>query len=121
MTVKHEFAIQDAASWVLRIGVLTSVSVMLLGLVISFFHGAPSVEQMEALRFNDHPLQLVEGMFHGDGPSTIQVGILLLILTPILRVAVSMILFLVADKDWFYAAVTFVVLLLTLSALILVR
>lgn len=113
-----ESIIQDAASWVLRIGVISSVVVMFAGLVICFLHGTPTVHEMKSVRFNDHFDALLKGMLHGDGLSTIQIGILLLIFTPIVRVAVSMVLFWVADKDLLYTAITFVVLMLTLTALL---
>ena len=121
MKIRDESIIQDAASWVLRIGVVTSVLVMVAGLVICFIHGTPTVQLMESVRFNDHLLTLFLGMLHGDGLSTIQVGIVLLVLTPIVRVAVSMILFWVADHDLLYTVVTFAVLMLTLSALLFLR
>jgi uncharacterized membrane protein len=118
--VKNEFAIQDTAAWVLRVGIILSILVMLAGLVVVFLHGAPSVAEMKSVSFNDHIGILVSGMLRGDGLSMIEVGILLLVLTPIFRVATSMVLFFLVDRDFFYTLVTFIVLVLTLSALLVV-
>ena len=54
--------------------------------------------------------------FSGDGKAIVQAGMLLLILTPILRVAVSVFAFLY-EKDYLYVALTLVVLGLLLFSL----
>ncbi|MGC8625344.1 MAG: DUF1634 domain-containing protein [Phycisphaerae bacterium] len=118
VATKGEFIIQDAAGWVLRIGVLLSVAVMILGLTISFIHTPPTVKEMRHVVFNTNPVQLYQGVIHGSGKSIIDLGLLLLVLTPISRVAVSMALFAVVEHDWFYTWITLGVLLLTLISLI---
>ena len=115
--VKDEFIIQDAAAWVLRVGVILSVAVMILGLTISFIHAPPTVKQMRHVVFTSNPMLLYQGVIHGHGKSIIDLGLLLLVLTPITRVAVSVVLFAVVDHDWFYTWVTLAVLLLTLISL----
>lgn len=115
---KDEFIIQDAAAWVLRVGVILSVAVMILGLTISFIHAPPTVKQMRHVVFTTNPMLMYQGVIHGRGKSIIDLGLLLLVLTPITRVAVSVVLFAVVDHDWFYTWVTLAVLLLTLISLL---
>jgi uncharacterized membrane protein len=116
--VKDEFVIQDAAAWVLRVGVMLSVAVMILGLTISFIHAPPTVKEMRHVVFTTNPKLLMQGVIHGQGKSIIDLGLLLLVLTPITRVAVSVVLFAIVDHDWFYTWVTLAVLLLTLISLL---
>ncbi|MDA8376597.1 MAG: DUF1634 domain-containing protein [Planctomycetia bacterium] len=118
VAAKGEFIIQDAAGWVLRVGVLLSVAVMILGLAISFIHTPPTVKEMRHAVFETNPVQLYQGVIHGSGKSIIDLGLLLLVLTPISRVAVSMVLFAVVEHDYFYTWITLAVLLLTLISLI---
>ena len=118
---REDSRIEDAAAWVLRIGVIVSVAVMLLGLVLSFARGAPSVERMESLRFVVDLRPLLSGVLAGDGTALMELGILLLVLTPIVRVFSSMVLFAAVERDWFYAFITLLVLLMTLLSLVVLR
>lgn len=118
---KNESVIQDMAAWVLRVGVIASVAVMLLGLAVSCLHGIPTVSEMNRLSFSGNIGNLLKGLLHAEGASIIEAGILILVSTPIIRVAVSMSLFLIVDRDWFYGWVTFVVLVLTVSSLLFLR
>ena len=114
-------AIQDVSAWVLRIGVVSSVVVMLLGLALRFYQGIPTTQHMQSVPYDASLDRLIHGVLSGEGRSIIEVGILLLVLTPILRVATSMILFLVEEHDWFYTLVTLTVLSLTLLSLLVLR
>ncbi len=116
--VKNEFLIQDASSWVLRIGVVLAVVVMVLGLAISFLHQPPTVAHMQTSAFNYHFAAVWRGVLHGRGEYVIDVGVFILVLTPIMRVATSVVLFAFVDRDWFYALVTLAVLFLTLVSLL---
>jgi uncharacterized membrane protein len=70
--------------------------------------------------FDYRPGQILDGVRHGSGKSIIEVGIYLLVLTPILRVVTSMILFAI-ERDWLYAGVTLLVLMLTLAGLLFLK
>ena len=118
---KPRLAIQDVSAWILRVGVVSSVAVMLLGVVVRFSQKVPSVARMQSARFDDHLSVLAQGVAAGQGRSIIEVGILLLVLTPILRVATSMVLFLAEERDLFYTLVTLAVLGLTLLSLLVLR
>ncbi len=114
--------VQDVAAWSLRAGVITSVSVMLLGLLVSFLRHPPTVQQMEHTRNFDYRFTaLLSGILHGDGPSIVGLGVFLLVLTPIARVAISMVTFAIEEKDRLYAVITFFVLAMTLVSLILLH
>ncbi|MGN6370493.1 MAG: DUF1634 domain-containing protein [Phycisphaerae bacterium] len=113
--------IQDASAWVLRIGVVSSVLVMLLGILVSFLHHTVSVRRMQTAAFNTNFAAMWRGVLALQGMSIVEVGVLLLVLTPIMRVATSMVLFLIEERDWFYTLVTLAVLALTLVSLLLLH
>jgi uncharacterized membrane protein len=120
--VLHEvISIETASSWVLRIGVVLSVTVMLTGLVLGLARGSVTVNEMEHREFVGHPSTLWHGVTTGSGFAVMEVGLLILVMTPIVRVATAMLLFAIEDRDWTYTAVTFAVLVMTLAALLLLR
>ncbi|HVT90502.1 MAG TPA: DUF1634 domain-containing protein [Tepidisphaeraceae bacterium] len=110
--------IQDVSAWVLRIGVVSSVTVMLLGIALSFLHRTASLERLEHDQFEYCPGLVWQGVTEGSGKAVVEVGIYLLVLTPIIRVFSSIILFAI-EKDWLYAMITALVLILTLTGLLL--
>lgn len=117
----HGITIQDASSWVLRIGVIVSVAIMLIGIIISFCRHQVAVERMQHALFVKNPAELLHGLATLRGKAFIEAGVYLLVLTPIMRVVTSMILFVFAEKDWLYGVVTFFVLVLTLAGLLLLK
>lgn len=119
--IHNDVIVQDVSGWVLRIGVILSVVVMILGFALSYIQKAPSVKYMEHASFKWSTHKLVIGVLHGSGESIIELGLLMLVLTPVTRVAVSVFLFTFVDKDRFYAFVTLGVLILTLASLFLIR
>ncbi len=110
--------INDVSAWVLRTGVVMSVAVMLTGILFSFVHGTVSLERVQTATFDYKPAAIVHGIATGRGQSIIEAGIYLLVLTPVMRVFMSMVLFVFAEKDWVYGVITFVVLMLTLTGLL---
>ena len=88
--------IQNASALILRVGVITSMLVMLVGLSISFAHRPLSVEYMQRAAFDGRLSTLWRGLREGRGQSVMELGIYLLVFTPIPRVAVSMVLFVLA-------------------------
>ena len=108
--------VQDISAWILRAGVVLSVSIMLVGITVSSLHNRVSVERMQHSRFDYQLPVLLQGLAEGRGKAIIEVGIYLLVFTPIMRVLASMILFL-EKRDWLYALITFWVLMLTLAGL----
>lgn len=104
----------------LRVGVLTSSLVVLLGGVVFLvrqgqtmphdrvFHGEPS----DLRKFRE----IFEYAWTGSGRGIIQVGILLLLATPVARVAFSVFAFL-AQRDFKYVVITLIVLGALLSSM----
>lgn len=114
-----------AISLVLRIGVTVSVLTIAVGLALFFFHhpsyatltGHVSYHQVTSPSTPfPHTLgQLKASLAAGDGRGVIVVGVLLLILTPVLRVAISVLAF-GLEKDGPMTIVTvFVLAMLILS------
>ncbi|MCL4513227.1 MAG: DUF1634 domain-containing protein [Candidatus Eremiobacteraeota bacterium] len=118
---KEKIAIQDASSWVLRIGVIASVAIMVLGMTLAFVEGNINVAFMEKTYFKGDIHAFIQGWLHLKPFPIMETGILLLVLTPIMRVFTAMVLFAVEERDWLYTAVTFLVLTMTLSALIFIK
>jgi uncharacterized membrane protein len=111
-------------STTLRIGVMLSVAVMLLGLVVTFihhpdyFHSRPALGELTNSReiFANTTSAVLGGVREMRGQSIAMLGILLLILTPVVRVAISVVLF-ATNRDRRYVLITAVVLALLLTSL----
>lgn len=109
-------------SGLLRIGVVTSLAVVLTGMVISFVHHPEYVRSGEPLRrlttpggaaFPRNVGEVWRGVKDGRGQAIVVVGLLLLIATPVMRVAVSVFAF-VYERDPAFVVITTIVLILLL-------
>ncbi len=114
-----------AISYVLRIGVVLSVLLVSAGLGLIFanhgsylhFSSNTSYKSLTSAGYNfPHTIsQLFSDLAHGDGRGVIGLGLIVLILTPVLRVAVGVLSF-IYEKDPPMTLVTlFVLLVLILS------
>ncbi|MBD2616599.1 MAG: DUF1634 domain-containing protein [Nostoc sp. ZfuVER08] len=104
----------------LKYGVLTASAVVLVGGILYLIHhgGEPARYQLfqgEPLQFRS-PVGVVQAVFSGSDAygglrlrGIIQLGLLLLIATPILRVVISLLTFLL-KREFIYVIVTFLVL-----------
>jgi len=102
-------------SKVLRIGVLISAGVILWGLVQLLITGVSGYPE------GTYPVTLghvIEGVADFKSVAIIQTGLFLLILTPVLRVASSLIVFL-KEKDYLYVAITLTVLSILIISFVL--
>jgi uncharacterized membrane protein len=115
-----------AALWlgrVLRFGVLVSAGILLVGLVLfaGGHRGAPTSlnaalgrnEPVTAVR----PAAIARGLAEGSPTAYVQLGLLVLILTPTLRVAMTVALFL-RQRDRTFAILAAIVLALLLLGLV---
>lgn len=112
--------VQQLIGRLLRWGVTISAAVVLSGAVVylarhgmtrpdySHFHGEPSTLHS--------PTGIISGIFHGSSRDWIQLGLLLLIATPVVRVAFSIFAFLV-ERDLLYVGVTMVVFVVLIYSL----
>lgn len=108
-------------SFVLRFGVLLSGSVILFGFILFLFHReSGSLHNLEGT----HPIfphtfsAVLAGVGNGDPVAMIMLGLVLLIATPVTRVAISILAFAV-EKDWTYVIITCVVLTILLISFFL--
>ena len=113
-------------SYLLRAGVITSVAIIVFGVVVMFVRhpvyltSATELDRLvspgAAFPHTLADLRAMLGEFHGRAIVTL--GLLVLIATPVLRVAASVVLF-ALQKDWTYALITAIVLSLLLLSLAL--
>lgn len=97
----HGMDVQESVwlAHVLRGGVLIAGFFVVLGLILYFLggHGGPSTldealgKHAEVQRV--HPRDIIDGLRHGSSPAFILTGLLVLILTPTVRVALTAVLF----------------------------
>jgi uncharacterized membrane protein len=113
-------------SSLLRIGVIASLIVVMAGLVLSFVHHPAYLHSQDELKQVISPARmpwhtlagLIDGLRHFRGEAIVMAGLLLLIATPVMRVAVSIVAF-VIERDWVFVIVTsFVLAMLILSFLL---
>jgi uncharacterized membrane protein len=113
-------------SWVLRSGVTISVVVVLAGMIITFAHHPEYFRSRPALGELTNPgtsypstmRAVIEGVREVRGQAIVTLGLLLLIATPVVRVAVSIAVF-VIERDRLYVVITTVVLGLLLLSFVL--
>ena len=99
---------------VLRFGVLTSLAVLLIGIV--YFYGLRLLGLLHHPVFPDTLSGVFSGLMHGDSVSIIMLGLVILLATPVLRVAVSIIAFAI-EEDRTYVIITSVVLAILLFSI----
>jgi uncharacterized membrane protein len=120
--------VEVVLSHLLRAGVIISVLTILAGVAIVIMHHpdyASSRHSLSAPASADagfpHSLgEVADGLRQGRGIAVIAVGLLLLILTPVMRVAVSVVAFAIR-RDWTYTVFTLIVLILLLVSFALGR
>jgi uncharacterized membrane protein len=110
---------ENLISAVLRGGVFISGGVTLLGVLLFFIqqHGQ-NLGKVTKLRYPHTLGDVFAGVGHGSGVAIILLGLLLLIATPVTRIAVSIVAF-ANERDWRYVAITSVVLLILLISFLL--
>jgi uncharacterized membrane protein len=112
---------QLVIGWILRAGVILSMSVVFIGGVLYLFRHSHSVPDYRTFNgvpvFIDGSQKILDGIVNFKGQAIIQAGIILLIATPILRVVFSAITFLI-EKDYLYTCITLVVLIIIFFSLV---
>ncbi len=115
-------------STLLRTGVLTSIAIIAAGTIISFVHHPSYLRSVEEVRRLTQPgaafprtlRQVYDGLFDFRGQAFVALGLVLLIATPVARVAVSVLIF-IAERDRIFTLVTSIVLALLLLSFVLGR
>ncbi len=100
-------------SYVLRGGVLIAAAIILVGLALFLAHGPGGsvAPWLRARPIATSPALIARGVLARRPLAVIQLGVLALILTPLARVALTAVLF-VVERDWVFVAITATVLVI---------
>lgn len=113
--------IQTLIGLVLRWGMILSMSIVFLGGVFYIYRHGHSVPDFRTFKGIPAFLQTTGSLFHAaftfKGQAIIQLGIILLIATPILRVVFSTIGFAI-EKDYLYVAISLLVLIIIFTSML---
>lgn len=109
--------VETMLAYVLRGGVALSVILLLTGIAVSLLHHPDYIRDPAALaplagedaHFTGRVAQIAAQFRAGRGRAITQAGLLVLIATPVLRVAVSIVAFAV-QRDWRFVVMTAIVL-----------
>lgn len=116
-----DHAVEQLIGRLLQIGVAVSALVILLGGILVLMHHGAEIPVYTPFRGEPAAIRTLAGIVQGtialDPRSIVQFGLILLISTPILRVAFTLVAF-VIQKDRLYILVTSIVLVLLLYSLI---
>jgi uncharacterized membrane protein len=126
-----DLSTEEIIGWILRIGVSASAVCILLGVIVLVVTGATgyggTISNLSHLtrytsgaqgRFPTAPGDVIAGLVQFKPYAIIALGLLLLILTPVIRVAASIVIFLL-ERDYAYVVITaFVLLILIVSFLL---
>ena len=115
-----------AISILLRVGVAISIALILAGTIITFLHHPDYLTSSTAFdsvtgtgaSFPTTPTAIIHGLAHLEGRAIVMVGLYLLILTPVMRVGVSIIAF-AHERDRAFVAITAFVFLMLVGSLLL--
>ncbi|KAF2326419.1 MULTISPECIES: DUF1634 domain-containing protein [Flavobacterium] len=105
----------------LRYGVWISLSVAFIGGIVYLLHNGNQIEDYSVFKENDRNIfeviaAVYNGAIQGNGESLIFTGIILLFLTPVLRVLLSLFSFLL-EKDYLYVGITLIVILIIIISI----
>ena len=111
----NDAQMRDIMGTLLRVGVLAAAILVVFGGILFFFQHPKEIFDFttfkgEPPKFRQVSL-IVREALNFRGRDIIQLGLLVLIATPVARVIFSLIGFLI-EKDWIYVAITFIVLII---------
>lgn len=97
----------------LRLGVLLSVATSIIGFVKLFFEGFEMPKKYTSLDVGSSSEKVWSHFWHslgaGEGMAIIQLGILILIITPLMRIVFALVGYL-KEKDYVYVVISSIVL-----------
>jgi uncharacterized membrane protein len=112
--------IQSLIGQVLRMGMIVSMSIVFLGGILFIYRHGHSIPDYKLFKgippFLQNPDSLVHAALNFKGQAIIQLGIILLIATPVLRVIFSTIGF-VLEKDYLYTGISLLVLMIIFASM----
>lgn len=113
--------VETIVGTLLRVGVTLSAAVVLAGGVVFLVRHGITPANYRVFRGEPSELRHIRGIIHGvfalHSRAVIQLGLLLLIATPIARVAFALFGF-AEEKDWMYVSFTAIVLAILLYSLV---
>jgi uncharacterized membrane protein len=124
MTVRHgqwsDQRLEIIIGVLLQVGVLLAAAVVVLGGIIFLAHHGASIPSYHVFQGEPTDLSTVSGIFHDalafEGRGIIQLGLLILIATPVARVVFSIVGF-ALERDTLYVYVTILVLVILIFSL----
>jgi uncharacterized membrane protein len=106
-------------SYVLRGGVFLSAGIILVGVIAFYARYGTVASRVSADRVFPHTLpSVLSGLASGSPLAIVTLGLLVLLVTPVLRVLVSIFAFAV-ERDWRYTTITCIVLFILLVSFFL--
>ncbi len=128
---QRAFPTEEIISWILRVGVSASALLILAGVLLLLVTGSTgytgSVSDLAGLvQYNQNrlaafpttPGDVLLGLAQFKSYAFIALGLLLLIATPVIRVAASVVIFLL-ERDYAYVLITLVVLVVLVVSFLL--
>lgn len=108
-------------AWLLRIGVFSASIIALFGGILYLIHFGAQVPEYHIFKGAPEQYRHIAGIFGGianfDGMAIIQLGIVILLATPILRIVFSALGF-ALERDYLYVFITLVVFSVILFGMI---
>ena len=124
MTAAQDRRMDQIIGTLLRTGVILAAAVVLLGGAVYLAHHHTPVTNYSAFQGEPEEFTTVRSILQQalafSGPGLIQLGLLILIATPVARVAFSFFAFW-SQRDWTYVVITAIVLALLLYSLLSAR
>lgn len=114
-TAREMAQVETIIGRILQVGVIFSAIIMLIGLVLFLVTGNSGYNGNFVPRQMD---MILAGTMQGRPYAIMMLGVYCLILTPVLRVIVSIYAF-YKEKDYLYVAITTLVLIILLIALVI--
>ncbi len=115
-----EERLQSMVAFVLRLGVNLAAAIVIVGAVVFLYRHGHELPHYAVFRGEPTDLRTIGGILHDaaalSGRGLIQLGLLVLVATPVARVALSLVVFAV-QRDRTYVVVTLIVLALLLLSL----
>jgi uncharacterized membrane protein len=116
----EDFALEQRLGTLLRAGVLLSAAVTLVGGIMYLVVHGGDITHYHVFSGERAELRTVggtvKGVIRGDSAAIIQLGVLLLIATPVARVFMSVIGFM-KERDWLYVGCSLIVLAILVFSL----
>jgi uncharacterized membrane protein len=107
-------------SYVLRGGVLLAAGIITLGALLFYIQYVHAGAKIGPITYPHTASDVFRGLAHHDPVAVISLGLLVLLLTPVLRVLVSVVTF-ALEHDWRYTGITLLVFFILLASFLLGR